>query len=247
MLPRRLSLFLAALLVFGASDAFAVRHRAARHPGFSALDVPPADVFSYSEPSQIRVTHVSLDLTVDFAQRRLRGSATLDLNNFTGTRMLVLDTNNLAISRITRDGITATWSYGPSIGDGQPLRIDIEPSTREVTIEYTTSASAPGLNWNTEAQSYGRQRPYLYSLNEPNDARSWIPIQDTPTVRMTYDATLHVPADLLALMSAENNARATNDSGVYSFTMTRPIPAYLIAIAVARLEFREFDERTGVY
>ncbi|HEX7832866.1 MAG TPA: leukotriene A4 hydrolase C-terminal domain-containing protein, partial [Thermoanaerobaculia bacterium] len=163
------------------------------------------------------------------------------------TRVLVLDTNNLAISRITRDGITATWSYGPSIGDGQPLRIDIEPSTREVKIEYTTSASAPGLNWNTEAQSYGRQRPYLYSLNEPNDARSWIPIQDTPTVRMTYDATLHVPADLLALMSAENNARTTNDTGVYSFTMTRPIPAYLIAIAVARLEFREFDERTGVY
>lgn len=237
----------AALLLGIAGDAAALRQRSVRHPGWSELDVPPTDVFSYAEPSRIRVTHASLDLTVDFAQRRLHGSATLLLNNFTGTRTLVLDTNDLSISRITRDGQTATWTYGLAVGDGQPLRIDIEPSTRSVTIEYATSPNAPGLDWNTAAQSYGRQRPYLYSLNEPNDARSWIPIQDTPAVRMTYDATLHVPSDLLALMSAENNATSANGSGVYAFHMPRPIPAYLIALAVARLEFRALDERTGVY
>ncbi|HEX2832081.1 MAG TPA: M1 family aminopeptidase/hydrolase [Thermoanaerobaculia bacterium] len=247
MLRRRLTFSFVFVLLFLTLDASAARHRSTRHPSFTALDVPPADVFSYSEPSKIRVTHVSLDLTVDFAQKQLRGSATLDLNNFTGTRTLVLDTNSLTISRITRDGVPTTWSYGAATGDGQPLNVEIEPSTQRVTIEYTTSADAPGLNWNTAAQSYGRQRPYLYSLNEPNDARSWIPIQDTPTVRMTYDATLHVPADLLALMSAENNPTAVNDSGVYSFRMPRAIPPYLIAIAVGRLQFHAFDERTGVY
>ncbi len=245
--PVALVVLLVALLLSVAGDAAAMRQRSVRHPAWSALDVPPTDVFSHSEPSQIRVTHVSLNLAVDFTERRLRGSATLALDNFTGTRTLVLDTNALTISRITRDGVPATWSFGPSLGDGQPLRIGIEPSTRSVTIEYATSPDAPGLYWNTAAQSYGRQRPYLYSLNEPNDARSWIPIQDTPAVRVTYDATLTVPQDLLALMSAEDNATSTNLTGVYSFHMSRPIPAYLIALAVARLEFRSFDTRTGVY
>jgi len=245
MLRHRWSFVLVAFLCI-ASQATA-RQRSVRHPSFSDLDVPQRDVFSYAQPEDIRVTHADLDLTVDFNQRRLRGSATLTLDNRAGTRVLVLDTNNLSITRITRDGIVATWSYGPATGDGQPLRINIETNTRRVTIEYTTSQNAPGLNWNTAAQSYGRQQPYLYSLNEPNDARSWIPIQDTPTVRMTYSATLHVPTGMLALMSADGNATSANATGVYTFNMPIPIPAYLIAIAVARLEFHPFDERTGVY
>jgi leukotriene-A4 hydrolase len=247
MLRRRLTTSLAAVVLFLALDASAARHRAAHHPSFTELDIPPADVFSYSEPSKIRVTHVSLDLTADFSQRRLRGTATLSLDNFTGTRTLVLDTNLLTILKVTRDGVATTWNFASGIGDGQPLHIAIEPSTQKVAIEYATSSDAPGLNWNSAAQSYGRQRPYLYSLNEPTDARSWIPLQDTPTVRVTYDATLRVPADLLALMSAENNPARINDSGVYSFRMPRAIPAYLIAVAIGRLEFHSFDERTGVY
>ncbi|HET8798234.1 MAG TPA: M1 family aminopeptidase/hydrolase [Thermoanaerobaculia bacterium] len=245
---RRLALGITVFLLCTALDAAALRQRSVRHPSFSELDVAPADVFSFSEPSKIRVSHVSLDLTVDFDARRLHGSATLDLNNFSGTRTLVLDTNDLAIAKITLDGaIPATWSYGASTVDGDALRIDITPSTRRVTIEYATSPDASGLYWNTAMQSYGRRRPYLYSLNEPNDARSWIPTQDTPTVRMTYDATLRVPPDLVALMSAENNPQSVSASGLYTFRMPRAIPAYLIALAVGRLEFRAFDARTGVY
>ncbi len=63
---------------------------------------------------------------------------------------------------------------------------------------------------------------------------------------MTYDATIRVPSELLALMSAENPQTLSPD-GVYLFSMRTPIPAYLIALAVGRLEFRAFDSRSGVY
>jgi leukotriene-A4 hydrolase len=242
-----LPVFVIAISVLLADDATAMRQRTVRHPSFSQLDVPPVDVFSFSEPAKIRVTHLSLDLSVDFAERRLRGSATLSLNNISGTDRLVLDTRALTITAVSQDGIPAIWSLGTQTENGRPLRIDIEPSTRQVRVEYFTSPEAPGLFWNTAAQSYGRQRPYLYSLNEPDEARSWIPIQDTPTVRITYDATVRVPGDLLALMSAENNPTATDPAGVYSFRMTHSVPAYLVALAVGRLEFHAFDERTGVY
>jgi len=227
----------------------AARHRAVQHPsGPGGLTEPQRDVFSFSEPKDVRTRHLALDLTVDFEAQRLRGSATLDIDNLRGARTLVLDTEDLTITRVVRDGgIPATFSVGQRTNFGAPLSIDIEPATHSVTIDYSTSPSASGLFWNSAAQSYGRVRPYLYSLNEPTGARSWIPIQDTPSVRMTYAATIHVPAAYLALMSTPDNMRAANGTGVYTFTMNQTLPAYLIALAAGRLGYRAFDERTGVY
>ncbi len=219
-----------------------------QHPIAPTLDEPLRDVFSYSDPLNVTTRHLALDLTVDFDARRLRGTATLEIENPGRMRTLTLDTENLHVVRVTRDGGTpAAFSVGVSGDFGAPLDIAIEPETRSVTIEYENSPSASGRFWNSAAQSYGRVRPYLYSLNEPTGARSWIPIQDTPAVRMTYEATIRVPAGSLALMSAGDNPRAANDSGIYTFTMNQTIPAYLIAIAVGRLEYHPFDARTGVY
>ena len=234
-------LFLSLSLVLLSVNA---RQRAVQHP--SPLTDLPHDAFTFSEPAKVTTRHLSLDLTVDFERKRLSGKATLDIQNLTGTRTLILDTSDLTITAVSRDGQPANYSLGVRSSWGTPLRIDIEPGTRSVTIEYSTG-SGSGLLWNTAAQSYGRVQPYLYTQNEPIEARSWIPLQDTPTVRMTYDATIRVPAGHLALMSARNNPRQVNTSGVYSFSMTQAIPAYLIALAVGRLEYHPFDERTGVY
>lgn len=242
MLRRRLALSLLVLLFL-----FAAKPRAVRHPE-RLPQHPPVDAFTFSNASEVTTRHLALDLEVDFESRRLSGTATLTLENLTGTRQLVLDAYGLEIRAVTLDGSTPTlWSLGQAKDHGQPLTIAIQPSTRTVTIDYVTMQDAPALHWNSAAQSYGRKEPYLYSLNEPIQARSWIPIQDTPSMRMTWEATLRVPPHLLGLMSAENNPTSTNAAGIYTFTMTKSVPAYLIALAVGRLEFHAFDERTGVY
>ena len=64
--------------------------------------------------------------------------------------------------------------------------------------------------------------------------------------RVTYNARVRTPRNLLAVMSAENDARAPRD-GDYSFRMRQPIPSYLIALAVGDLRFRSLGPRTGVY
>ncbi|MEA2491665.1 MAG: leukotriene-A4 hydrolase, partial [Acidobacteriota bacterium] len=241
---RTLLLAFSFLFVF---QAQAVRQRAVPHPVTPPLTQAPANVFTFSNTDEVTTTHLALDLTVDFAQHRLRGSATLTLDNPTGTNRLVLDTRQLATSRVLLDGTQqVTGTIGPPTQHGSRFTIPITPATHTVTIEYTTASDASGLFWNSAAQSFGRQQPYLYSLNEPIDARSWIPIQDTPSMRLTYEATLHVPPGMLALMSAENPTE-TNTSGVYTFRMNETVPPYLIALAVGRLEFHAFDERTGVY
>src|SRR5688500_7567296 len=106
------------------------RQRAVQHPTpFTDL---PHDQFTFSEPAKITTRHLTLDLTVDFERRRVSGKATLDIQNLTGTRTLLLDTSDLNITRITRVGQAATHSYGARSAWGTPLRIDIEPTIRSV-------------------------------------------------------------------------------------------------------------------
>jgi hypothetical protein len=63
---------------------------------------------------------------------------------------------------------------------------------------------------------------------------------------MTYEATIRVPPGLMALMSARNPTETSPD-GAYRFEMPYPIPPYLIALAVGRVEFHPLDARTGFY
>ena len=69
----------------------------------------------------------------------------------------------------------------------------------------------------------------------------------SPVVRVTFKATLRVPAELTAVMAA---ARAGNDregTGIFHFEMPLAIPSYLIALAVGDLKFAEVGPRTGVW
>src|SRR5690349_1413739 len=173
MPSRRLGLALIAYVLFvHTADA---RTRAIQHPGWP-LGAPPVDQFTTSNTAEVTTMHLALDLTVDFDQHQLRGSATLHLNNMTGTRSLRLDADNLAITKITLDGTTpTTWV------DNHPgLEIVITPTTETVTIEYSTSANGNGLFWHAADETFGGVQPFLYTQNEPTDARFWIPIQDTP-------------------------------------------------------------------
>ena len=247
MASRRIPLALLTFLLLTATGADA-RQRAVRHTEAWPFTGAPADVFSYAEPARVTTRHLDLDLTVDFEAEQIRGQATLTIENRPGNRMLVLDTYELAIERIVLDHQTPTlWSLGYETPSGRALRIAIQPNTRFVTIDYATEpegdampyAFSPALNFTRDG--------YLYSLTAPVGSRSWMPVQDTPTVRMTYEATLRVPPGKLALMSAAGNPQAIDETGVYDFHMPYPIPAYLIAMAVGDYRFRSIDGMTGVY
>ena len=65
-------------------------------------------------------------------------------------------------------------------------------------------------------------------------------------MRFTYTARVHRPEGLVAAMSVENNAEAHNDTSAV-FRMTRPIPSYLVALAVGDLSRVATGPRTAVY
>lgn len=215
-----------------------------------SMNMPPTiDVHSVARPDEVVVTHLDLALDVDFASRMLSGKATLTIENKTQADTLYLDTQHLTIERVT---VGATNQLAPfTLGKeathlGQPLAIQIEPDTKQVTLHYQTSPQAAALQWLTPEQTAGKKHPFLFTQSQAILARSWVPIQDSPGIRFTYNAQVKVPPALLALMSADNPTKK-NPEGVYTFRMDKPIPAYLLALSVGDLVFEPLGKRTGVY
>ncbi len=214
-----------------------------------ATVVTVRDPHSYARPDEARVEHIALDLTVDFAKKQLSGTATLRIRKQPGATTLMLDTNGLDIRKVTLQpgNMAAQFKLAPADPIlGSALEIPIQPETESVAIEYSSHPDAKALQWLEPAMTAGKKQPFLLSQSQAILARTWVPCQDTPGVRFTYDAKLRVRKNLLAVMSAENPQARTAD-GIYQFRMPQPIPSYLLAIAVGDIEFRPFDTRSGVY
>ncbi|HEX4954086.1 MAG TPA: M1 family metallopeptidase [Thermoanaerobaculia bacterium] len=226
---------------------FAIPSLATAAPAIIDLE-PGPDPHSWARPREVSVQHLSLDLAVDFEQKRLTGRASLTLDRSGKGEKLVLDSRGLEIQGISLDEDTAaTWAIGPERPFlGQAVVVDLLPTTRVVHVDYRTRPDAGALQWLAPAQTSGGQHPFLFTQSQAILARTWIPLQDTPSVRMTYEATIRVPPALMAVMSAENPIKKSED-GVYRFRMPQAIPSYLMALAVGDLAFRSMGMRTGVY
>jgi leukotriene-A4 hydrolase len=217
-------------------------------PAVKVVAETAQDPHSFAHPEEVAVEHLVLDLTADFTQRQLTGRASLRLRNLTGANRLVLDTRDLDIRRVTLDdGKTeARFKLGDEVKLlGRPLEVEITPTTTWVNVDYTTKPEAAALQWLTPEQA-GSPSPFLYTQSESILARTWVPCQDSPGVRMTYEATIHAPRGLMAVMSAENPTQK-NAEGVYRFKMPQRIPSYLLALAIGDLEFRPLGPISGVY
>ncbi len=207
------------------------------------------DVHSYAKPAEALVTHIDLDLSVNFDKKELAGTAALSISNKSGTNKLHLDTRDLTIEKVTLDeaGTETAFTLGEAAPYlGQEMIVDILPETRKVTIHYRSAPQAEALQWLSPSQTAGGQHPFLFTQSQAILARTWVPCQDSPGIRITYTATIRTDPSLMAVMSAENGTVKTED-GIYTFKMTQPIPSYLLALAVGDIEYRALGPRSGVY
>jgi leukotriene-A4 hydrolase len=212
------------------------------------------DPHSYAEPDRVKVTHVDLDLKVDFAKRELAGEAVLTLDRRDpALAALALDSRALKIEQVwtssQADGPWRKAKFSVALTDpvlGEKLSVALRDRDQMVKIRYRTAPHAAGLQWLAPRQTRGKRQPFLFTQSQAIQARSWIPLQDTPAVRFTYSARVRTPKTLLALMSANNEPNTPRD-GDYRFEMPQPIPSYLMALGVGDLKFKPISGRVGVY
>jgi len=210
----------------------------------------PEDISSYARPDEARVTHVSLDLAADFERKVFAGTCTLSIAARPDAREIVLDDKGLVIHSVKASGRDLPYTVGEAHAErGAPLTIQLQ-GAREIQIRYESAPGASALQWLEPAQTAGNKQ-FLFSQGQAIHNRSWIPTQDSPGIRQTYDARIVAPAGLKVVMSAEmltpNGQRTQDGRSAYRFRMPQPIPPYLIAIAIGDLVHADIGPRTGVY
>lgn len=211
------------------------------------------DPLSYARYDQVKTSALHMDLKADFTRKTLSGFAELSLDWIDrSARTLDLDTRDLAVSKVEAQDAKGAWkpvpySFGKRDAEkGQAMRVKLASQPQKVRIHYRTAPTATALQWLSPVQTMSGKRPYMFSQSQNIEARSWVPLQDTPAVRFTYTARIDAPQDLRVVMSADNDPKATGKGG-WRFTMPQPIPSYLLAIAIGEIDARTLGSRTGVY
>ena len=207
------------------------------------------DGHSYSNIDKIRTKHLHLDLDVNFENKTIYGVARHEMIN-NGADTAIFDIKGLDIQKVTLgDKVEKEANFIIGTDNellGQPLCVEIDHSTTYVNIYYKTTEKTEALDWLSPELTAGKVLPYMYTQGEAILTRSWIPIQDAPSNRITYSADVKVPSELMALMSAEN-PKVKNEEGKYHFEMKQAIPCYLIALAVGDLKYKKLGKNCGVY
>lgn len=209
------------------------------------------DPHSYCDSDQPRIRRLDLALDVDFARQIIVGRATLDLGE-PSSGPLDLDTKGLTIQSVRSDVARAVHF---ALGDEEPilgrrLRLELPPGTRTVAITYETAPDAVALQWLAPEQTEGKRHPFLFSQCQSIHARTMLPCQDSPLVRVPYHAEVTIPQALAAVMSAGPSGQRDGPrpgTRTWIFEMPQAIPSYLLALAVGDLKAKDLSPRARVW
>ena len=211
----------------------------------------PEDLSSLSNPSDVAVTNLEWEATVDFEDTRLIGSVTYTLQRNGEAKRLCLDTSHLVIRGVTDDKDTAlSYTLHPVSKPhlGQLLEISLESGTGTVKIDYSTTPQSSASQWLPPSQTAGKKYPYLFTQCQAIHARSLFPCQDRPGVKMTYTARITCPQWSTCVMSALlQKQEDVDDKRVFYFHQPVPISSYLVALAVGDLAKVDVSDRIAIY
>jgi leukotriene-A4 hydrolase len=200
-------------------------------------------IHSFAKPDVSVVKHLFLDVSVSFEKNEVSGWVHYDLESAVGAERVILDVKNLEILQVMIDSAeTKNWWLGeekPFMG--QALEIEMTDQTKTVSVKYS-SVNSDAIFW----LKNGDKPPFMFTQSQAILARTWLPCQDSPGIRYTYNARVKVDQGLMALMSATNPI-ALDSTGLYEFEMKQPIPSYLMALAVGDVRYQKLGANTGVY
>ncbi len=185
-----------------------------------------------------RIEHIRLDLELEPAQQRLRGTCTIALHPLQSElRALTLNAVAMQIESVHLGAIAQPFDY-----DGETLQVQLlQPLGTEpvkLAIAYRVEQPQRGIYF-IHPDEYAPEKPLqVWTQGEDEDSRYWFPGFDYPGQLATSEIRVRVPQPLRAIANGELIATAPEgEAVVYHWYQRQPHPSYLIALAVG--EFAE--------
>jgi aminopeptidase N len=187
-------------------------------------------------------TFEAVQLRLDPAETTYSGSVRVDLEVAAATSEFLFNAEDLRIDTLAlanaKHEIEASFAMH---GDGVVAVTAKEPLTPG---KYTLSISFTNT-FNTRAVGLYRMvkdgRAYAFTQFESADGRRAFPMWDEPAYKIPFELTLTIPEKLEAVANTLPE-KTTNDGNGWKtvhFRATKPLPSYLVAIAVGPFEFVE--------
>jgi len=192
----------------------------------------------------IDVRHYGLDL--DYADKRLRATATIRLTATQSLSRFDLDLQGLTVHRVEVAGAPARFA----LGGGELVITPAKPIARgaTVTVEVRYSGTPAALD---EGQ-LGRigwipTGDGAFVASEPDGSRTWFPSNDHPSDKATYDVTVTVPKGLTALSNGVlRDRRPLGGRTLFSWRESHPMATYLATATIGRFELRRGTTPGGI-
>ncbi|KAF8329435.1 uncharacterized protein EI90DRAFT_3145933 [Cantharellus anzutake] len=211
-----------------------------------ATTTPELDPATQSNYLDISTSHAHFEWDIDWDKHIILGSVEHTLVAHTNVEKPVsLDSSFLSIASVEVQGKPSKFDLKqPHNVMGSALVIPLDTKllsgdTINIKIKYSTTEKGTAMGWLDKQQTAGKQFGYLFSQCQPIYARCLAPLQDTPSVKLTYSA--NVRSVLPVLMSAlrvsppaeeiHNGKEVGRDSVEYIYKQPVAIPSYIIAIA----------------
>jgi aminopeptidase N len=186
------------------------------------------------------VLHIKLDVTPDFDNRTVSGTATIRFKPIAKPlTKLSLDGVNLNIKSVNPShAMRESFSY-----DGKKLTVVFKqpiPVGEEATLAIDYSAEPKlGLFFRTAAMGYPESDTHVWTQGEPHEARHWFPCFDYPNERASTEVIVHVPNDMTVLSNGRQLGETPDAGGktkAVHWLQEKPHVSYLICVVAGKLE-----------
>ena len=197
----------------------------------------------YERARPFLVRHTFLDLSLDFDERSVTGTARLSLARVVeGAETIALDAIGFELSSVRVIGATGARDVAYEY-DGATLRVHGLVES-EVTLEVSYRAVPRRGLYFLSPDAKVKDRPVqVWTQCQDEDARHWFPCHDKPHVKMTTEIRVSVPKGFVALSNGEPvETKAGKNAGsasVFHFKLDKPHPSYLVTLVVGKFDIVE--------
>ncbi|XP_045766880.1 puromycin-sensitive aminopeptidase [Maniola jurtina] len=210
-------------------------------------------------PKNVVPKHYELQLVPNLEKFTFTGNTRVKVSIASSTKEIVLNSLDLELTSVLLE-----YEDGGSITTLNPVEVRLVPTDETAIItfekalpegdatlycEFTGEINdkMKGLYRSKYLTPGGEERYAAVTQFEATDARRCFPCWDEPAIKATFDITLVVPADRVALSNMPvKQENIVGDKKTLQFDTTPIMSTYLVAVVVGEYDYVEKTSRDGV-